>query len=451
MLEPSAWAADSAAAAPVPSTWAADRAAAAPGPSTWAADIAAVAPGPSVWAAAGAAPDDEDRMARVALTWLAEPGHRIVHDMVRRHGAVAALAELVAGNTADPSLRAAVLTKTAAGDPYRISATALERADRLGARVVVPGDDEWPTGVDDLARLNLMHSGRQLERDTSPPLCLWVRGEPPVNDAVERAVAVVGARAATNYGVHVASDIAFGLAEREWTVVSGGAYGIDATAHRAALNAGGITVAVLACGVDRPYPMGNAALFDRIAEEGLLISEWPPGAEPLRHRFLIRNRVIAALTAGTVVVEAAARSGARQTLNRALALGRRAMVVPGPVTSALSVGCHELLRGNPEVRAVTGLPHVLEEVGRIGDDLAPLPRGREDPRDGLDEESARLLEVVPRRGTALPDQLAARAGLDLRTVLRRLPLLETLDLVHRRNDGFTLSPTATRRRPSPPA
>jgi DNA processing protein len=181
--------------------------------------------------------------------------------------------------------------------------------------------------------------------------------------------------------------------------------------------------------------MGNAALFEQIADRGLLISEWPPGAEPLRHRFLIRNRVIAAATRGTVVVEAAARSGAAQTMSRVLALNRTAMVVPGPVTSAMSVGCHELLRTNPQARLVTGLAHVLEEVGKIGEYLADPPRGRTHRRDSLDDESALVLEAVPRRGTADPDQLAAQAGLGLRTVLRRLSLLEMAGLIVRREGG----------------
>jgi DNA processing protein len=217
--------------------------------------------------------------------------------------------------------------------------------------------------------------------------------------------------------------------------VSGGAFGIDAAAHRAALAAGGLTVAVLACGIDRPYPAGNAALFERVAESGVLVSEWPPGAEPLRHRFLIRNRVIAAATRGTVVVEAAARSGASQTMSRVLALNRIAMVVPGPVTSAMSVGCHELLREHPQTRLVTGLSQVLEEVGRIGEYLAEPPSGRRHARDSLDEESALVLEAVPRRGAADAEELAARAGVGLRTVLRKLSVLEMTGLIVRRADG----------------
>jgi len=389
----------------------------------------------------GSRPGDEaDRMARVALTWLAEPGNRAVWQLVQAAGAEATLSRLLRGDIPESTLRAAVISRSATGDPRRRAEAALRRADRLGARVVVPADEEWPTTVDTLATLEL-EGGNRINRDTRPPLCLWVRGAPPLDEAFARSVAVVGARAATNYGTHVTNDLAFGLAERSWTVVSGGAFGIDATAHRATLTAGGLTVAVLACGVDRPYPTGNADLFEQIAETGVLMSEWPPGAEPLRHRFLIRNRVIAAATAGTVLVEAAARSGAVQTMSRTIALNRRAMVVPGPVTSAMSVGCHELLRKHPEARVVTGLPHVLEEVGKIGEYLAEVPRGKDHARDSLDEESALVLEAVPRRGAAGPEQLAAKAGLGLRTVLQRLSLLEMAGLVVRRNDGIALPRT----------
>jgi DNA processing protein len=254
-------------------------------------------------------------------------------------------------------------------------------------------------------------------------------------DALHRAVAVVGARASTSYGNHVAQELGYGLASRGWAVVSGGAYGIDAAAHRGALAAGGVTVAVLACGVDRAYPAEHASLFERIVDDGLLISEWPPGADPHRHRFLIRNRVIAALSRGTVVVEANARSGARQTLGRAALLGRAVMAVPGPVTSAMSVGCHQLLRYSG-ARPVMSYEEVLEEVGRIGDDLAPVPRGPEDPRDDLGPELARVLDGVPLRGVADAGQIAAAAGVPLRDVLRALPALESAGHVVARNGGY---------------
>ncbi|MDG4785592.1 DNA-processing protein DprA [Micromonospora sp. WMMD1102] len=387
---------------------------------------------------------EEDRLARIALNWLFEPGTRAVFRLVGQFGAAGALRRLLAGKVPDHRLRSTVESRLAAGDPWQVALTAAEQTERLGARLVTPADPEWPARLDSLGQLSLPSADRRVDQETAPPLCFWVRGAWALGEAFQRSVAVVGSRAATPYGLHVATEIAFGLAERDWSVVSGGAFGIDAAAHRGALNAGGLTVAVLACGVDRPYPVGNTALFDRIADVGVLVSEWPPGAEPLRPRFLIRNRVIAAATAGTLVVEAAARSGATQTIRRAIAMKRPAMVVPGPVTSAMSVGAHELLREYPETRLVTGVPHVLEEVGRIGADLAPPVRGPERPQDSLDDESALILEAVPRRGPLGPDVLAARAGLDLRTTLRKLSLLEQLGLVVRRDEGYALAPAATR-------
>ncbi|MFC6017399.1 DNA-processing protein DprA [Plantactinospora solaniradicis] len=393
---------------------------------------------------------DEIRLARIALAWLVEPGSRSVFRLVERFGPVDALRRLLAGEVADQKLRSTVESRLGAGDPWEAANTAAEQTGRMGARLVTPEDEEWPARVQDLKRLTLASADRRVDQETAPPLCLWVRGAWPLDEVLQRSVAVVGSRAATPYGLHVATEIAFGLAERNWTVVSGGAFGIDAAAHRGALNAGGLTVAVLACGVDRPYPMGNTALFDRIADVGLLVSEWLPGAAPLRPRFLIRNRVIAAATLGTVLVEAAARSGATQTLRRALAMRRPSMVLPGPVTSAMSVGAHELLREHPEARLVTGVPHILEEVGRIGADLAPPVRGPERPRDMLDDESALILESVPRRGACGPDALAARAGIDLRTALRKLSMLERLGLIVRRDDGYALAPAGARPSSGPP-
>ncbi|MEV7990133.1 DNA-processing protein DprA [Micromonospora sp. NPDC085948] len=385
--------------------------------------------------------DDERRLARVALTWLAEPGTRVVHQLVERLGPVATLDLLLDGGGPDGRLRTAVAARSVAGDARAVAAEALDRADRLGARLVTPDDEEWPARVAGLSTLRLPDVSRRVDGETAPPLCFWVRGAWPLGEALDRSVAVVGARAATAYGQHVATELGYGLAERDWTVVSGGAFGIDAAAHRGALNSGGLTVAVLACGVDRPYPMGNTALFDQIADTGLLVSEWPPGAEPLRPRFLIRNRVIAGATLGTVVVEASARSGATQTARRAIYTNRVAMVVPGPVTSAMSVGAHELLREYPDkARLVTGVAHVLEEVGRIGADLAPVARGPQRPTDALDDEARSLLEALPRRGAMGVDRLAARAGVDVRTSLRKLSLLEELSMVVRRDDGYALAP-----------
>jgi DNA processing protein len=200
-------------------------------------------------------------------------------------------------------------------------------------------------------------------------------------------------------------------------------------------------VAVLACGVDRVYPAGNGALLARIAETGMLISEWPPNCAPLAHRFLVRNRLIAALTRGTVVVEAAARSGAQATARRAQGLGRRVMVVPGPVTSAMSVGCHELLRDKEgDVVLVASAAHVIEEVGSIGADLAPGPERAATPRDGLSDAAVRVLDACPVRIGVSPERLAATSGVDVLDVLRVLPALELADLVEWTGTGWRLHP-----------
>lgn len=397
---------------------------------------------------AAASPNEgtEGRIARIALTWLTEPGNRAVWHLVEREGPEEALSQLLSGGAPDATLRAAVLARTSVHDPRRVAEAFLRRGERAGARVIVPSDPEWPARLGALAGLET-DEPRSIGRDVRPPLCLWVRGKLHLDETLERSVGVVGARAASQYGMRVGEDLAYGLAEQEWTVLSGGAYGIDTAAHRAALAAGGRTVAVLACGIDKPYPTGNARLFEQIVASGLMMTEWPPGAEPLRHRFLIRNRVIAAVTAGTVVVEAAARSGAAQTMSRVVALNRPAMVVPGPITSATSVGCHELLRRHPSARVVTNVAEILDEVGHIGEYLAPPPRAANHPRDDLDEESALVLEAVPRRGAASPEELATRAGLALRTVLRRLSLLETLGLVRNKPEGVVLTGQARRATP----
>src|SRR5690349_24006519 len=211
---------------------------------------------------------------------------------------------------------------------------------------------------------------------------------------------MVGSRAATSYGGHVAGEIAADLGERGWAVVSGGAYGIDAAAHRGALAAEGVTIAVLACGVDYPYPAGHADLFAAICAQGLVVSEWAPGSRPARTRFLTRNRVIAALACGTVIVEAGERSGALNTARHAANLGKPLMAVPGPVTSAQSAGCHRIIR-DWGASCVTRAADVIELLSPLGtpDALAPGDPDRAwrpDPdaghtpsRDNLDQDSAR--------------------------------------------------------------
>jgi DNA processing protein len=355
---------------------------------------------------------------------------------------VAAARALRAG-TAPPRVQA--LAGARAGEDA--SAEDLRRAERCGARLVVPEDGEWPTLALHCLTVAVAGeseaAGRQADRTQVlvPPLGLWVRGDQRLDALVDRSVALVGSRASTAYGEHVAGELAHGLGERGWTTVSGGAFGIDAAAHRGALAAGAATVAVQACGVDRPYPAAHSALFARVLDDGLVVSEWPPGCAPLRHRFLVRNRLIAALTRGTVVVEAAARSGAQATAHRAAALGKAVMAVPGPVTSAMSVGCHELLRDVERgVTLVTSAAQVLEQVGALGDDLAEAAARPETVRDALSDVARRGLDACPVRAGVPPERLAAVAGCDVLDVLRVLPALELADLVQWTGTGWRLAP-----------
>jgi DNA processing protein len=386
---------------------------------------------------------EEARLARVALGWLVEPGSRALWARVAEHGPVRVLEGLLAGDNRH-HLRRVAGARLGSADPRQLAEAALVRTRRLGARVVIPEDGEWPRQLDQLIGIcDRRDKADPIDRDAAPPLCLWARGPRPLDEALDRSVAVVGARAATEYGAQLAQRIGYGLAERDWAVVSGGAYGVDAHAHRGALAAGGVTVVVLACGIDRAYPVSHTNLFDRVAEDGLLVSEWPPGAEPFRHRFLIRNRVIAAATRGTVVVEASARSGALQTLRRAGQLGRSRMVVPGPVTSAMSVGCHEQLRSPEPTTLVTGVPHILEEVGRMGTDLAPVPRGPEHPRDRLEPTEQRLLEALRIGKPLSSDEVATRAGVPALDARRLLPSLACRGFAQRRAHGFILGQAAS--------
>jgi DNA processing protein len=229
--------------------------------------------------------------------------------------------------------------------------------------------------------------------------------------------------------------------------VSGGAYGIDAAAHRGALaGQAAPTVAVLACGVDVAYPRGNERLLDGIAQRGLVVSELPPGSTPTRARFLVRNRIIAALTLGTVVVEAAARSGSLATADRARELGRHLMAVPGPVTSALSTGCHALLRDG--ATCVTRAEEVLDLVGVLGADAATPLRGPASVRDDLPDTVRRVLEAVPVRGGAGEAALARDAGVSTLVVQQVLPPLAVHGLVERTPLGWRLTPLGAGR-PAP--
>lgn len=244
---------------------------------------------------------------------------------------------------ADPSLSETLLARFAALDPDAL----MHRTQQLGARIVMPGDDEWPAQLDDLG--------------ATAPWALWLRGR---TLSAQRSVAIVGSRSCTAYGERVAADMAAEIADAGYPIVSGGAFGIDAAAHRGALTTSSSTVAVLASGIDVPYPTAHTALFERIAAQGTMLSESPPGAHPTRAAFLIRNRVIAALSYGTVVVEARFRSGALSTYRHAAELHRVLMGVPGPITSPESGGVHALLKADAQL--VTSGADVLSLIAPLG-------------------------------------------------------------------------------------
>lgn len=308
----------------------------------------------------------------------------------------------------------------------------LEHLDRRGGRLITPDDDEWPW-------LSFAAFGAAPVRDKPqgrPPLALWAIGPHCIDEIAERSAAIVGTRASSAYGEHVAAELAAGLVERDVAVISGGAYGIDGAAHRATLAAEGITVAVLAGGVDVLYPAGHSALLHRVTQEGLLISEYPPGVRPARHRFLTRNRLVAALSSATVVVEAGLRSGAASTAAWARALGRMVCAVPGPVTSMASAGCHQLIRSGAEL--VTRSDEIVELVGRAGEFADEQPR-RSDPLDGLSETELKVFEALPGRGARTPDQIAVSAGLPIAGVLGPLAMLEIAGLIERQEGRWRLA------------
>jgi DNA processing protein len=305
------------------------------------------------------------------------------------------------------------------------SADDLEMLARRDGRLITPGDDEWP-----LLAFTAF-AGLEARRRGGPPMALWVHGPARLDEVAYRAAAVVGTRASTAYGEQVAVELAAGLAQREVAVVSGGAYGIDGAAHRAVLDCEGITVAVLAGGLDVPYPSGHSALLHRIGQHGLLFTEYAPGVRPARHRFLTRNRLVAAMVGAVVVVEAGLRSGAANTAAWASALGRVVTAVPGPVTSSASAGCHALLRNGAEL--VTRADHVVELIGRIGELASDEPHPAT-ALDSLSDTERRVHEALPGRGAATVDEIAVAAGLVPEQVLGPLAMLELAGLVQR-DDG----------------
>jgi DNA processing protein len=357
---------------------------------------------------------DQQRRAWAYLSRVAEPPCPELAALVAQCGPVEA-AERVKVGKLDPDLARRVEARR----ELDCAQADLDILDRMGGRLITPDDSEWPL-------LSFMaFDGLDNRPNGHSPLVLWAVGPVRLDDVAARAAAIVGTRAATAYGEHVSAELAAGLVARDVAVVSGGACGIDGAAHRAALACEGVTVAVVAGGIDNPYPSGHSALFRRIREDCLLISEYPPGTVPGRLRFLTRNRLVAALSGATVVVEAGLRSGAANTASWATGLGRSVGAVPGPVTSAASAGCHALLRGGAV--PVTRADDVVELAGRIGELAAdePHPVG---PLDGLGPDEKQVYDALPSRGGHTVDEIAVAAGVPAHEVLGPLAMLEIAGL-----------------------
>lgn len=374
--------------------------------------------------------DAEEALARVCWSVLAEPGDGVAGTLIESLGASNALRfALGSAPAADSDVGGRALADGRARWTTRADArSALEAvrgAGDVGARLLIPGDDLWPRSLDDLG----VHA----------PTVLWVRGEPELLSAAPR-VAIVGARAASGYGEMLAGDFAGDLAAGGAVVVSGGAYGIDGAAHRAALGVDGRTVAFLAGGVDRAYPQGHQQLLRRIVETGAVVSEVPCGTAPTKWRFLARNRLIAAVSDATVVVEAGWRSGSLNTAGHAAALGRPLGAVPGPVTSASSAGCHRLLR-EYDARCVTTAAEIRELWGEGPAGMGGVPG----PGPDRDPDQSRVLDAMSSRAACAVSEISRRSGLAPERIGALLGLLELDGLVRRVDGGWVKAQGGGRR------
>lgn len=371
---------------------------------------------------------EQEWLARVRLSHAIEPGDDKVCDSVTTVGAARTIEEVLSDDC-----RPELAARVRAVDVDRV----LSIADRQGVRFVTPEDGEWPSQLDDLAH------GARVQGLGGVPVGLWVKG-PMRLTGLRDSVAIVGSRSATSYGFDIATDVAAAVVRGGAAVVSGAAYGIDQAGHRGALAAGGATVAVLACGADRVYPAAHRELIDHIARHFAVVSEAPLGSAPTKVRFLSRNRLIAALSRGTVLVEAALRSGALNTANWADQLSRVLMGVPGPVTSVTSQGVHERIRSGAAT-LVTGGLDVLELVGASGEQLTIVPRGPARAHDDFSLREVRVLDAVPVARGASTESISSIAGVGVQEADRVLVALGEAGLVHLGVDGWRLVARGGRR------
>ena len=394
--------------------------------------------------------DDErvsDAWARAVWSRICEPGDGVAGELIAALGADEALREIRARGSSRRAVRSPALAAGLKRWLPRLDGVAVEgmfRTARLSRlRLLTPVDPGWPRGVDDLG----VHA----------PIVLWLRGAGRATASNVPRVALVGARASTSYGELVAGELSADLAGGGVCIVSGAAFGIDGAAHLAALGAGGETIAVLAGGVDRPYPASHSDLIGRIADTGAVISEIAPGAAPTKSRFLQRNRVIAAMSDVTVVVEAGWRSGSLNTAGHAAALGRPLGAVPGPITSSTSAGCHRLLRefdatcvtSASDIRELIAWSGPVREAGIRSSVSADGPAvgnagstpSAEATSPAPPSPGTRVLGALERRVSRSAEEVARRAGITLSEAEANLGLLELEALVQRDDVGWRRAAT----------
>ncbi|MEJ5919613.1 DNA-processing protein DprA [Corynebacterium sp. H78] len=364
-----------------------------------------------------------ERRALAYLNRVVEGPHRHLSALVHRVG-IEDAAELIKRRiNLTPELRSA----TESRHHFRQEDNDLDDAARLGFRIIAPGSPEWMPSLTN--PFSVVDSCSLTE---GPPVTLWVKGC-SLDSLFVDSTAVVGTRAATRYGLTMTTKLAGELARRGTTIVSGGALGIDAAAHRAALDVGGRTVVFAACGAGVSYPAAHTELFQRIAGSGAIVSEYPPGMRPARHRFLTRNRLVAATSEATVLVEAGWRSGARNTATWALRMAKPLGAVPGPITSAASTGCHDLIR-NQEATLVTSAENILalyRPVGSVDEDGLLELEWASTAVQKLSQPELKVYDSLPARGGADAHDVATAAGLPLGLAVHLLVALMKQGLVVR--------------------
>lgn len=338
--------------------------------------------------------------ARIALACVCEPGEAGLTDLIDQLGATRVVGALLSGSNVSIPRAASIGARLAELD---LDAQ-VSRASEIGSRIVVPGHVEWPTQLDDLG--------------PTRPLALWCWGEANLRLHAIRSVAMVGARACTRYGEVVAREWSAILAGDRISIVSGGAYGIDAAAHRGALAVDGVSICVVAGGVDEAYPRGHEGLFTQIVERGVIVSEAPLGESVRRRRFLTRNRLIAALSSATCVVEAAQRSGSSRTATIAAELHRPVFSVPGPVTSQASVGTHRLIQDR--------IASLASDVADIKSALSPLEVRPAASEQKISTALQEVLDALPGEQNAglSVEATAVRCGLRVHQTQQLLLLAE---------------------------